>query len=126
MISQLRSKIRSLTNNLPRAAVTFGGQVVLTSVVITGLLVGARQLGMLQGFELGAFDQMMRSRSDRGPDDRLLVVGITEGDIQTRKEYPCMIQPWRLFRETRAVSTASDRHRYYQGCPAGQRSCRFN
>jgi CHASE2 domain-containing sensor protein len=88
MISQLSSKIRSLTNNLPRAAVTFGGQVVLTSVVITGLLVGARQIGMLQGFELRAFDQMMRSRSDRGPDDRLLVVGITEGDIQTRKEYP--------------------------------------
>ncbi len=88
MISQLKSKLSSLTNNLPRAAVTFGGQVVLTSVVITGLLVGARQLGMLQGFELGAFDQMMRSRPDLGPDDRLLVVGIEEKDIQTREEYP--------------------------------------
>jgi len=30
----------------------------------------------------------MRSRPDQGQDNRLLVVGITETDIQTRKEYP--------------------------------------
>ncbi|MBD1897131.1 CHASE2 domain-containing protein [Coleofasciculus sp. FACHB-129] len=91
MVSQLSSKIRSLlsnTNNLRTAALNFGGQVVLTSVVATSLVVGARQLGILQGQELGAFDQLTRMRRDEGPDNRLLLVEITEGDIQTEKGWP--------------------------------------
>ncbi|MFE1745588.1 CHASE2 domain-containing protein [Coleofasciculus sp. H7-2] len=91
MVSRLSSKIRSLlsnTNNLRTAALSFGGQVVLTSVVATSLVVGARQLGILQGQELGAFDQLTRMRPDEGSDNRLLLVEITEGDIQTEKGWP--------------------------------------
>lgn len=91
MVSQLGSKIRSLFSHptgIGATVLSFGGQVVVTSIVVTGLLVGARQLGLLQGLELGAFDQLIRLRPEEGPDNRLLVVGITEEDIQTRKEYP--------------------------------------
>lgn len=91
MIAPLVTKIRSLfltENGKSNAALTFLRSVLLTSVVVTGAVVGVRQLGMLEGLELGAYDQMIRSRPDQGQDNRLLVVGISEADLQTRKEYP--------------------------------------
>ncbi len=91
MINQLVTKVRSLFSNgnsRSTAVFAFGRSVILTSVVVTGALVGARHLGILEGLELGGYDQLMRSRPDQGPDNRLLVVGVTEGDIQSRKEYP--------------------------------------
>jgi len=66
----------------------FGRSVILTSVVVTGLVGGVRWLGGLEGMELGMYDQLLRSRPDEGPDERLLLVAITEQDLQTRKEYP--------------------------------------
>jgi CHASE2 domain-containing sensor protein len=51
------------------------------------VLVG-RALGLFQGAELAAYDQFLRLRPDEAADDRLLVVGITEADIQTRQEWP--------------------------------------
>lgn len=91
MIAQLGSKIRSLlsnSHNLRAAVFNFGGQVVLTSFVVTGLIVGARQVGLLEGLELGAYDQLMRWRPDEGVDERLLVVGISEADLQAINQYP--------------------------------------
>ena len=85
------SKIRSLLSNpsdLRKAATAFGGTVLLTSAVVTGALWGFRQIGALEALELQAYDFLMRSRPDEGPDNRLLVVGITEGDILKQKEYP--------------------------------------
>ncbi|MBE9006324.1 CHASE2 domain-containing protein [Fortiea sp. LEGE XX443] len=78
----------SRLRNLRQTALTIGGTVVLTSVAIAGLVVGLRELGSLQGMELAAFDWLMRSRPDEGSDNRFLVVGIDDTDIQTRKEYP--------------------------------------
>ncbi|MBE9127882.1 MULTISPECIES: CHASE2 domain-containing protein [unclassified Coleofasciculus] len=74
MISKFFEKFRSLT--------TFGGTVILTSAVVTGVIVGVRQLGGLEGLELRTYDQLMRSRPEPGSDDRMLVVGISEEDIQ--------------------------------------------
>lgn len=62
--------------------------VALASIAVTGLLLGVRQLGWLQPLELEAFDLMVRVRPDESPDPRLLVVAITETDIQTLKQYP--------------------------------------
>jgi CHASE2 domain-containing sensor protein len=39
---------------------------------------------MLQTWELQAFDHLMRSRPDEGPDPRLLVVTVTEKDVQNQ------------------------------------------
>lgn len=91
MFNNLVTKIRSLFSNengTTTGALAFGRSVILTSVVVAGVVVGLRQIGTLEGMELRAYDQLMRSRPDQGPDDRLLVVGVTEQDIQTRKEYP--------------------------------------
>ena len=91
MFNNFVTKIRSLFSNedgKPKVVLAFGRSVILTSVVVAGVVVGLRHLGTLEGMELGAYDQLMRSRPDEGMDKRLLVVGVTEEDIQTRKEYP--------------------------------------
>jgi adenylate cyclase len=80
--------IGSRLRNLSQSILTVGGSVVLSSLVVTGLVVGLRELQGLQGLELATFDYFMRSRPDEKPDDRFLVVGIDDTDIQTRKEYP--------------------------------------
>ncbi|MDZ7959846.1 MAG: CHASE2 domain-containing protein [Aulosira sp. DedQUE10] len=52
-----------------------------SSVAITAIVWGLRFLGTVQGLEFQAFDQMMRSRPDEGPDSRLLLVTIDDGDL---------------------------------------------
>ncbi|NER52065.1 MAG: CHASE2 domain-containing protein, partial [Symploca sp. SIO1A3] len=60
--------------------------VCLLSLAVTGLLVGIRQLGLLQVLELQAFDQLMRMRPAEPPDQRILVIKVTEEDIQAQGE----------------------------------------
>jgi CHASE2 domain-containing sensor protein len=64
-------------------------KVLLASVAVTGLVMGMRSLGLLQSWELNAFDQMMRLRPAENPDPRLLIVKITAEDIKKLGgEYP--------------------------------------
>ncbi|MEM6522088.1 MAG: CHASE2 domain-containing protein, partial [Cyanobacteria bacterium P01_C01_bin.70] len=65
-----------------------GQPPLLATLVASAVVLGIRALGALQGLELGAYDQMMRQRSPLPPDDRILVVGIDEADIQSRQEWP--------------------------------------
>ena len=60
--------------------------VLLTSMVVTSFVMGIRHLGMLQAWELQAYDQLMRSRPTEGSDSRLLVVTITEEDFQRKEQ----------------------------------------
>lgn len=60
--------------------------VLLLSLVITAAIMGVRQLGLLQPLELWAFDHLMRLRPPEGPDPRLLVVNVSETDIQSQKQ----------------------------------------
>ncbi|GAB4194629.1 MAG: hypothetical protein Fur006_40520 [Coleofasciculaceae cyanobacterium] len=55
--------------------------VVVASVVVTVLVMGVRQMGMLQPLELKAFNQQMRLRPSEGLDERLLLVKVTEEDV---------------------------------------------
>ncbi|MEH2184293.1 CHASE2 domain-containing protein [Nostoc sp.] len=54
------------------------------SIAATALIMGMRSLGILQSWELAAFDAMMRSRPDEGQDRRILVVTITEADVRSQ------------------------------------------
>ncbi|MEA5506957.1 CHASE2 domain-containing protein [Halotia wernerae UHCC 0503] len=56
------------------------------SLAIALFVVGVRYLGILQGLELQAFDQLQRLRPDEKPDSRLLVVTITEQDVQSQSQ----------------------------------------
>ena len=61
---------------------------MLAGVTVTMLLMGVRKLGGLQSWELGSFDSLVRLQPDPGPDRRLLVVGISEADIQALGRFP--------------------------------------
>uniref|UniRef100_UPI0035CBE0BE AAA-like domain-containing protein n=1 Tax=uncultured Nostoc sp. TaxID=340711 RepID=UPI0035CBE0BE len=56
--------------------------MTILSVVVTALVIGVRQLGMLQTWELQAFDHLMQLRPHEGTDPRILLVTITEDDFK--------------------------------------------
>lgn len=58
------------------------GTVLLVSVLITASVLGVRQLGGLQTWELQAYDRLMRSRPESGQDPRLSIVTVTEDDFK--------------------------------------------
>ncbi|MEH2194496.1 MAG: CHASE2 domain-containing serine/threonine-protein kinase [Nostoc sp.] len=60
----------------------FRQPVILSSAIATILLVGIQKLGVFEPLEMKVYDQMMQLRGDSGPDSRLLIVALTEKDIQ--------------------------------------------
>jgi CHASE2 domain-containing sensor protein len=61
---------------------------VLSSVFSVGLIGLIRSLGALQPLELAMYDQFIRSRPIEPPDARLLVVTVTDEDIQAQGSEP--------------------------------------
>ncbi|ARV59793.1 sensor protein Chase2 [Nostocales cyanobacterium HT-58-2] len=60
--------------------------LLLTSMAMTGILTGVRYLGVLQPLELSAFDQLLRLRPPEKPDSRLLIITVTEEDVQAQQQ----------------------------------------
>jgi CHASE2 domain-containing sensor protein len=61
-----------------------GLRVLIASVMATASILGVRSLGWLESWELQSFDQLMRLRSNEGVDQRLLLIEITEKDVQAQ------------------------------------------
>jgi CHASE2 domain-containing sensor protein len=59
--------------------------ILVTSVGVTALIWGVRELKWLQPWELRVYDQMLRSRPVQPPDKRILLVKITDEDLQREK-----------------------------------------
>jgi CHASE2 domain-containing sensor protein len=57
---------------------------IVASLAVTGCVMGTRYLGMLQTWELSAFDLLMRSRPTEKPDPRMAIVTVTEADLQAQ------------------------------------------
>jgi len=76
---------QNVTQSFPSAELK---PLIITCIAVTGTLLGVRHLGWLQPLELNAFDVMVRSRPDAAADPRLLVVTITEQDINTIEKWP--------------------------------------
>ncbi|GAB1544799.1 hypothetical protein NUACC21_74750 [Scytonema sp. NUACC21] len=66
------------------------GAMLVFSVLVTGLVMGVRWLGIpqVEQLELMFFDQLMRSRPSEAPDSRLLIVKITDQDLSKYGRYP--------------------------------------
>ncbi len=62
--------------------------LLASSLLITISLLGVRQMEFLQPLELAEFDRMTQLKPDSGIDPRLLIVEITEKDIQAQKRWP--------------------------------------
>jgi adenylate cyclase len=87
MMSKISNQLRSVKTQLSKLYKP-AGSVLIASVVVTLSLIAVRHLGILQSVELGAYDQMLSLRPEETPDSRLLIIGITEGDIQRLKQWP--------------------------------------
>jgi CHASE2 domain-containing sensor protein len=62
--------------------------VAIASLAMTVLVLGVRHLGGLQALELAAFDRMVQLRPQAEPDPRLLIVAITEKDLEQQQRWP--------------------------------------
>jgi adenylate cyclase len=84
MISRFRSKIKAWLSQpeLSQGVASWPGGVILSSLSITIIVLILRQLGLFQGAELSDYDRLIEMMANRGQDERLLVVGVTEEDIQ--------------------------------------------
>jgi CHASE2 domain-containing sensor protein len=56
--------------------------VIISSAIATVLMLGIQKLQVLETLELKVYDQMMQMRGDSGADPRLLIVAVTEEDLQ--------------------------------------------
>lgn len=59
-------------------------QALVTSIAFASVIMGIRSLGLLQTWELQAFDRLMQLRPEEPPDPRITIVTITEADIQAQ------------------------------------------
>lgn len=59
---------------------------ILTSLLVSGLVLGARSLSVLEPVELWGFDRLLSWRPAAGVDERFLVVTLDETDIQTQPQ----------------------------------------
>ena len=60
--------------------------VALISIGITGLVVLARFLRLLQSLELGFYDHLIQLRLNPKPNDKVLVIAVTDKDIDAQRE----------------------------------------
>jgi adenylate cyclase len=73
----LLEHLKTMKGRLPEI-----GMVFIASTIVTGLITGARYGRVLEIFELVAYDRFMQGRPMSMVDDRILVVAITEADLQ--------------------------------------------
>jgi CHASE2 domain-containing sensor protein len=85
-VAEDRSKTKALSTSYAKVSnlFTWTGPKIATAITltITSLLLGWRQLGGFEPMELQVFDRMVQLRPEVPPDSRLLVVAITEEDLQ--------------------------------------------
>ncbi|ARV60541.1 Chase2 sensor protein [Nostocales cyanobacterium HT-58-2] len=79
---------RRLGIQLPKPNTRQLPAVFISSLIITIIFVVLRGLGTIQPLEWQAFDLLMRSRPESDLDPRLLIVTITEEDIQSQGTEP--------------------------------------
>ncbi|WP_449420396.1 CHASE2 domain-containing protein [Phormidium nigroviride] len=56
--------------------------VLMISLLVTGVVMGLRWVGILQAWELKSYDQMLQIRPREGKEKRILVIEVTENDLQ--------------------------------------------
>ncbi len=62
--------------------------LLMASACVTGAVILLRLIGLLQSSELAAFDQVFHLRPQEPPDPRILIVEISEKDLQQTGQWP--------------------------------------
>ncbi len=86
---QLRDKVDSIPSSVPSSIRAYAkpkiSSVIFSSVIITILLMGLRWLGVMQPWELKAFDFLIQKMPIEKADKRILIIGADEEDISSNK-----------------------------------------
>ncbi len=77
-----------------------GWIVLLVSLVVTLGLSSPFALSQMQPLEIGIYDRMVRLRPDERADSRLLVIGVTDTDIEMQKENEELLKRQSLSEQT--------------------------
>ena len=77
-----------LGNFTKLASSLLSGTVLVASVAVSALVIGGKQLSLLEGLELSFADSLVRLQPDKGADPRLLVVAVDEEDIRNLGKWP--------------------------------------
>ncbi|MFN6569973.1 CHASE2 domain-containing serine/threonine-protein kinase [Dendronalium sp. ChiSLP03b] len=89
MINGILARLRAALAKDKSSGDTFANKnwlpILVTSLGVTALVWGVRELKWLQSWELQAYDRMLRSRPAEPPDPRILLVTITEEDVAQQK-----------------------------------------
>ncbi len=90
MINEILVKIRAVLiqdkgSHLTFSVPNFLSIILFSSLVVTSLIWVISELKWLQNSELSIYDQMLRSRPPEPPDNRILLVTITQEDLNREK-----------------------------------------
>ena len=85
---QLKNRKSSENKLTPSFSLADLQPLIITWIAVMGTLLGVRHLGWLQPLELNAFDLMVQLRPDAEADPRLLIVKVTDNDINAFKKWP--------------------------------------
>ncbi len=80
-------KFRSIRSKINQVAWQWRGVIMVTPLTVA-IILGLRALGWMQLLELATYDQLLRLRSLEPQDQRVVIVGINETDIQKLGKYP--------------------------------------
>lgn len=85
-------------------------------LIITAAILAIRSIGMLQPMELTAYDHLMRLRPAEAIDPRILVVEVTQADVNQQGGYPLtdatLVQTIAALQPLKPVAIALDMHRF--------------
>lgn len=79
---ELRQGRRKLNLVLPAHILRYLHPVTVATLGVFFCVLGMRSLGLLEHFELKAYDHFMQNRPDEGKDQRLLIVTVDEEDLE--------------------------------------------
>lgn len=107
----------SSTPAAPRVKKQHGRSTTLwICLIVTVAILVVRSIGMLQPMELAAYDQLMRSRPAEVVDPRILVVEVTQADVNQQGGYPLtdatLVKSIAALQSLQPVAIALDMHRF--------------
>lgn len=86
------------------------------SLLVTFAIVSIRAIGLLQPIELAAYDHLMRSRPAEAIDRRILVVEVTQADVNQQGGYPLtdatLVKAIAALQSLDPVAIGLDMHRF--------------
>lgn len=76
---------------------SYSYSLLLLTIVVTTIVLGLRRLGTLQALELLTYDWMVNLHNQDEIDPRLLIVEITDQDIEKHNSYPLKDKTFECF-----------------------------